>query len=88
MKNYDGILIAEHDETHLKAISATEFRLEISGNHRSVMDANMVIAKTREGFLVCLKSRERVHNSYTQAELQEIVDVCENGFDLRLLLML
>lgn len=88
MKNYDGILIVEPEETHLKAISATEFRLAVSGNPRPVMDANMVIAKTQEGFLVCLKSKEKDNCDYTQAELQEIVDVCETEFDLKLLLML
>ena len=48
----------------------------------------MVIAITYEGFFKCFKSRDRTPNSYSQAELQDIVDRCENPIDVNLLLML
>ena len=89
MKTYDGTLILEPEDTYAQPISATESRLAMRGNNwKPVMNANTVIAKTNTGYLVCLKSRERDPNSYTQVELQKIVDLCENPIDVHLLLML
>jgi len=88
MKNYDGILILEPEDTYTQPISATESRLVIREDSKPLYGATMAIAKTYEGFFKCLKSSERLKDGYTQSELQEIVDRCENEFDLRLLLML
>lgn len=88
MKSYDGILILEPEDTYQQPISATESRLKIRGGKHHLYGANIVIAKTYEGFFKCFKSRERVPNSYSQTELQEIVDRCENPIDVNLLLML
>jgi len=86
MKNYDGILILEPEDTYMSSGPKDEKRLSIRGGIRPVYEAIMVIAKMFSGELLCLKSRERSLNSYTQEELQEIIDCCENGFDNRLLL--
>ncbi len=88
MKNYNGILVLEPEDTYMQPISAMESRLKIHRWHPHLYEASMVIAKTYEGYLKCMKSRERVPNSYSQAELQEIVDLCENPIDVNLLLML
>lgn len=89
MKNYDGILILEPEDTYNKTISDGVYVLSIrEGNYKPLMNANMVIAKRYSGDLTCLKSKERSENGYTQSELQEIVNCCENGFDERLLLIL
>ena len=88
MKNYNGILILEPEDTYTQPISATESRLAIRGGQHHLYGANMVIAITYEGFFKCFKSRDRTPNSYSQAELQDIVDRCENPIDVNLLLML
>ena len=88
MKTYDKILILEPEDTYTQPISATESRLAIRGGQHHLYGANMVIAKTYEGFFKCFKSRDRTPNSYSQAELQDIVDRCENPIDVNLLLML
>ena len=87
MKNYDGILILEPDDTYNKTISEGVYVLAIrGGNYKPLMNANMVIAKRYSGDLTCLKSRDRAENDYTQSELREIVDLCENPLDQRILL--
>ena len=87
MKNYDGILILEPEDTYNKTISEGVYVLSIrEGNYKPLMDANMVIAKRYSGDLTCLKSRDRAENDYTQSELREIVDLCENPLDQRILL--
>ena len=87
MKNYDGILILEPEDTYNKTISEGVYVLSIrEGNYKPLMNANMVIAKRYSGDLTCLKSRDRAENDYTQSELREIVDLCENPLDQRILL--
>lgn len=88
MKNYDKILILDPEDTYTQPISATESRLKIRGGQHHLYGANMVIAKTYEGFFKCFKCRENDPNSYSQSELQEIVNRCENPIDVNLLLML
>lgn len=87
MKNYGGILILEPEDSYLSLGSSGE-SLSIRGGSKPLYSAIMAIAKKSDGKLVCLKSKEKLKGDYTQAELQEIVDICENGFDLRLLFML
>jgi hypothetical protein len=87
MKNYNGILILEPEDTYQQPISAVESRLSIRGGSKPLYEAIMVIAKTYEGYLMCMKCRERSPIGYTQAELQEIVDRCENSIDERLLFL-
>lgn len=88
MKNYNGILILEPEDTYQQPISATESRLSIRGGSIHLYEAVMAIVKKSDGWLLCLKSRDRTPNSYSQAELQEIVNNCENPIDVNLLLML
>ncbi len=83
MKNYNGILVLEPEDTYTSPSG-----LCIRGGDRPLYGASMVIAKTHKGELICIKSRERIPNSYSQTELQEIVDLCENPIDMNLLLML
>jgi hypothetical protein len=87
MKNYDGILILEPEDTYNKMVSEGSYELTIRGGNQPLYGANMVIAKRYLGDLTCLKSRERSQISYTQSELREIVDRCENPIDMNLLLM-
>jgi hypothetical protein len=88
MKNYDGILILEPEDTYTSFGPDGENRLSIRGGMRPMYEATMVIAKRFSGELLCLKSRDRYENGYSQEELQETIDRCEGGFDKRVLLML
>jgi hypothetical protein len=88
MKNYDGILILEPEDTFSSIGTYGEPRLSIRGGERPLYGATTVIAKTYSGELQCLKSRERSQIGYSQSELQEIVDHCENHIEINLLLML
>jgi hypothetical protein len=87
MKNYNGILILEPEDTYQQPISATESRLSIRGGPKPLYEAVMAIAKKSDGWLFCLKDRERDPNSYSQAELQEIVNRYENPVDERIILL-
>jgi len=50
MKNYDGILILEPEDTYNKTISDGVYVLSIrEGNYKPLMNANMVIAKRYSG---------------------------------------
>lgn len=82
MKSYDGILILEPDDTYTSPSG-----LCLRGGTQPIYKAFMVIAKTRKGELICMKCRERVPNSYSQSELQEIVDRYENPVDERIILL-
>ena len=86
MKNYDGILILEPEDTFLTFEGDRSFR-KIKGGDRVVYEARTVIAKTHEGKLFCLKSRNLDPSSYSQEMLRNIVNNCENKFDNRVLLM-
>lgn len=82
MKNYNGTLILEPEDTYTSPSG-----LCLRGGTQPIYKAYMVISKTHKGELICMKCRERVPNSYSQAELQEIVDRCENPIDERLLFL-
>ena len=82
MKIYDGILILEPDDTYTSPSG-----LCIRGGDQPLYEAVMAIVKTHKGELICMKCRERIPNSYSQAELREIVDSCENPFDERRILL-
>jgi hypothetical protein len=87
MKNYDGILILEPEDTYLTFDGDRSFR-HIKGGNKPLYDARTVISKTYEGKLVCMKSRNLDPSSYSQEMLRNIVNNCENKFDNRVLLML
>jgi hypothetical protein len=87
MKNYDGILILEPEDTYVTFEGDRSFR-QIKGGDRVMYEARTVIAKTHSGTLTCLKSRNLDPSSYSQEMLRNIVNNCENKFDNRLLLML
>ena len=86
MKNYDGILILEPEDTYLTFDGDRSFR-HIKGGNKPLYDARTVIAKTYEGKLYCLKSRNLDPSSYSHEMLRNIVNNCENKFDNRILLM-
>lgn len=90
MKTYDKILILEPEDTYNSPYDTYTYpsALCIRGGDQPLYEATMAIAKTHNGELICIKSRERIPNSYSQSELQEIVDLCENPIDMNLLLML
>lgn len=89
MKFYDRILILEPEDTYMSVGLRDENRLLIrGGSYKVLYEATMAIAKRSDGSLVCLKSREKSSDSYTQAELQDIINECEKPFDEPLILML
>jgi len=87
MKNYDGILILEPGDVITMYDGNRSFR-HIRGGNKPLYDARMVIAKTYEGKLVCMKSRNLDPSTYTQEQLRNIVNNCEGKFEERLLLMM
>lgn len=87
MKNYNGILILEPEDTYTSITCFDDHRLSVRGGSKPLYEAVMAIAKKSDGQLICMKCRERVPNSYSQAELKEIVDRCENPIDKRLLFL-
>ena len=87
MKTYDGILILEPEDTYLTLTPSRGNSLSIRGGSKPLYEATMAIAKKSDGWMFCLKSRERDHNSYSQAELREIVDRYENPVDERIILL-
>jgi hypothetical protein len=87
MKNYDGILILEPEDIYLTFDGDRSFR-QIKGGNKPLYDARMAIAKTYEGKLVCMKSKNLDPSTYTQEQLRNTVNKCENIFDVNLLLML
>ncbi len=87
MKNYDGILILEPEDTYLTFDGDRSFR-HIKGGNKPLYDARTVIAKTYEGKLACLKSKNLDPSSYSQEMLRNIVNKCEGMIDVNLLLML
>jgi hypothetical protein len=87
MKNYDGILILEPEDTYLTFEGDRSFR-KIKGRERVLWEPRTVIAKTYEGTLVCMKSRNLDPSSYSQEMLRNIVNNCEGKFEERLLLMM
>jgi hypothetical protein len=87
MKNYDGILILEPEDTYMTFEGDRSFR-KIKGGDRVVYEARTVIAKTHEGKLFCLKSRNLDPSSYSQEMLRNIVNNCEDPIEINLLLML
>jgi len=87
MKNYDGILILEPEDTYMTFEGDRSFR-HIKGGNKPLYDARTVIAKTHEGTLVCMKSRNLDPSSYSQEMLRNIVNNCEDPIEINLLLML
>ena len=88
MKSYDGILILEPEDTYNSPSTPSGICIRGGrGGTQLLYKSYMVIVKTHKGELICIKSRERIPNSYSQAELQEIVDRYENPVDKRIILL-
>ena len=87
MKNYNGILVLEPEDTYTTIDGNRSFR-HIRGGNKPLYEARTVIAKTYSGILTCMKSRNLDPSTYTQEMLRNIVNNCEGKFEERLLLMM